>query len=177
MASDDFNRADGNLASPWASATGWAALRVVSNQCGNSAGSDTDAAMRYGTSSATRSIFEFRAGTFDGGPCFLDSLGNGYLATCFSGTTVELYRVVAGPNYSKLGGDALVTFAAGDIAELALVGNDVVFYKNTVEVFRQTDATFRAGLSPGIFAFAGNLRVDNWSDGAAADTLFSQVLT
>ena len=180
MASFDFSTANNPLPAPWGAGAGspaWANLRATGGECANAAGSDTDSMMRYSASSATRSIIEYRSGTFDGGPAFMDSAGNGYLATCFSGTTVELYRVVTGANYNKLGTDALVTFAAGDIAELAIVGNDIVFYKNTVEIFRQTDTTFRSGLSPSIFEFAGNLRVDNWSDGAAADTLFAQALT
>lgn len=102
---------------------------------------------------------------------FLDSAGNGYLATCYTGTTVQLYKVTGGANYSQLGSDALVVFIAGDIAELAIVGNDIVFYKNSVETFRQTDTTFRTGLHPAIFEFDSGLRVDNHSDGASGQTV------
>ncbi len=168
MASFAFTTTENPLSSPWSTATGGGALRATGGECANAAGSDGDSAARYSSSSATRSIVEYRSGTFDGGPCFFDSSGNGYVPTCYSGTTVELYRMDGGfPNYSRLGGDAAVSFSAGDVAELALVGNDVVFYKNSVEIFRQTDSTYRTGLSPGIFQYAGNLRTDNWTDGAS----------
>lgn len=164
----NFNGADADpVPSPFAAVTGWTTLRRLSNQCANSAGSDTDCAMRRTDSTATRSIFEYRSGTFDGGPAFLDSSGNGYVTTLYSGNTVEFYRVTGGPNYSQVGGDAAVTATAGDVFELALDGNDLVFYKNSSEIARRTDSTFRTGLTPAIFEFAGNLRIDNHTDGAS----------
>lgn len=177
MANDDFNRADGNLTAPWGAATGWAALRVSSNQCGNSAGSDTDSAMRRTDSTSLRSIFEYRGAAPDGGPAHLDAAGNGYVCECASGTTVRIYDVTGGPNYHQIGGDALAAILPGDIGELRIDGNDIVYYKNSVETFRVTSTLFRTGLSPAIFIFSGTMRIDNWNDGAAGDTLFAQVLT
>lgn len=166
MATYDFNVAANPLPSPWGTGTGWANLRAVSGECANAAGSDTDSMMRYTLSSSVRSIIEYRSGTFDGGPGFMDASGNAYLSTCFTGTTVQMYKVTGGPpNYTQLGTDAAVTFAAGDLAELRLTPTDVIFLKNGVTTFTQPDSTFRAGLNPAIFIFAANLRVDNWSDG------------
>lgn len=164
----NFDGADTDpLPSPWASATGWGTLRRLSNQCANSAGSDTDAAMRRTDSSATLSKVEFRSGTFDGGPAHLDSSGNGYITTSYSGVHVEFYRVAGGPNYTKVGNNHSVTFAAGDTGRLDIDGDDLVFYKNDVEVGRETDTTYRTGLTPSIFEYAANLRVDNHTDGQA----------
>lgn len=124
--------------------------------------------MRRTDSTATRSIHEYRSGTFDGGPAFWDSSGNGYIATNYAGDHVELYRTDGGANYTRIdAGGGTVAFAAGEIAELQIDGNDIVFFKGATEVLRATDTTHRTGLTPAVFSFAGNLRTDNHTDGAA----------
>ncbi len=165
----NFNIADTDpLPSPWASATGWNALRVVSNECANSAGSNDSAAMRRTDSSSTRSIIEYRSGTFDGGAMLLDEDGNGYILTSYTGTTTEMYRVDGGPSFTRIDtGAPVVSYAAGDTQEIMIDGDDIVGLKNGVEIMRATDTTHRTGLSPAIFIFDGSLRVDNHDDGVA----------
>ncbi len=168
----NFDGADTSpLPSPWSLPTGWHNLRRVSNQCANAAGSNDDAAMRRTDSTAQRSIFEYRSGTFDGGPALLDANGNGYICTFYTGTTVELYTVTGGPSYGRIGPDGAVTAAAGDIFELMIDGNDVVVLKNSVEVLRVTDTTYRTGLTPAAFVYEGSLRIDNHTDGATGQNI------
>lgn len=168
MASDNFALTNNPLAAPWAAGNGspaWGALQSASGLCLNAAGSDTDSLMRFSISTALRSIIEYRSGTFDGGAAFCDASGNGYISTFYTGTTGEIYRITAGANYSLVGSNFTVSFVAGDTQELRIDGNDLVCFKNGAEVARRTDSTFRSGLNPAIFMFAGNLRVDNWTDG------------
>lgn len=169
MASFDFNGADVDpLPAPWASIATFGALRRVSNQCANSAGSDSESAMRYSASSVLRSIVEYRTGTTDGGPALFDASGNGYLVTAYTGANAFMYRIDGGsPNYSQMGSDIPDTWTVGDLLEIVVDGGDLVYKKNGVELMRRPDATYRA-LNPAIFEFAGNLRFDNHSDGVSA---------
>lgn len=176
MASDNFNRANESpLGSPWASWGSYGALRVVSNACQNSAGSDAESGMLYNSSSANSSQVDYISGTTDGGPSLHCGPGpDGYLVTAYNAVEVFIFRVDDG-GYTELGHTTGV-YVATQPNRLRRSGASLIASVNAVDLVTVSDSTYIGG-SPGVFAYAGNIIQDNWTDGIAGDTLFAQVMT
>lgn len=177
MASDDFSATNSPLAAPWTSFGGsFAGLRSVSGGCRNAAGSDGDAGAYYSTSSAGSSQIDYISGTTDGGPALHMGTGpDGYVVTAYDGLIVYAFRLDDGAYSSELG-HATGAYVTTQPVKMRRSGNNLITSLNAVDLLTVTDTTYTGG-SPGIFAYAGNFIVDNWTDGVAADTLFAQVLT
>jgi hypothetical protein len=169
MASDNFNRANEDpLASPWASLSGFSNLRVVSNQVGNSSGTDGSSAMRYSTSSVTDSTITIATtggGNTDAGPAIcLDASGNGYCFLNSANFQLYIFELPGFGTAANVGGS---NFAANDVVRLRRSGNDVIGSVNGVDVITATNNTNFTSGNPGIFMYHGAARFDDWTDGAA----------
>jgi hypothetical protein len=170
MASDNFTRANEDpLASPWGSISGAGTLRVVSNLCANSSGTDATSYMRYTTSSATDSsvtISVVGGGNTDAGPAIcLDGSGNGYAFLNSANFQLYIFELPGFGTAANVGGS---NFAASDVVRLRRSGNDVIGSVNGVDVITATNNTTFTSGAPGIFIFHANTRFSNWTDGAAA---------
>ncbi len=177
MASDDFSATNSPLAAPWTSWGGsFGGMRSVSGGCRNVAGTDTDSAAYYSSSTASSSQIDYVSGTTDGGPALHMAVGpDGYLDTAYNGTEVFTFRVDDGSVSSELG-HATGVYVTTQPVKLRRSGNNLITSLNAVDLLTVTDTTYTGG-SPGVFATSGNFIMDNWTDGVAADTLFGQALT
>lgn len=177
MATEDFSATNSPLAAPWTSFGGsFAGLRSVSGGCRNVAGSDGDAGAYYSSSNSSSSQVEYVSGTMDGGPAINMGTGpDGYVVTAYDGAITYAFRLDDGAYSAELG-HGTGAYVAGQPIKMRRSGNNLITSLNGSDILTVTDATYTGG-SPGIFAYAGNLIFDNWTDGLAADTLFAQVLT
>jgi hypothetical protein len=91
---------------------------------------------------------------------------NCYTFVSYDGTNCYLFRVDSGSfnSIDFLGGTTVV---ANDVMRIYRDGNDVVATLNSVEILRATDTTYMTGNS-GVFCFAGDLVLDDWTDGAGS---------
>lgn len=166
MASDDFSATNSPLASPWTGFGGsFGGMRSVSGGCRNVAGSDGDAGAYYSSSSATESQVDYVSGTTDGGPALHMGPGpDGYVDTAYDGAIIYAFRLDDGSYSSELG-HATGVYVAGQPVKKRRSGSNLITSVSGVDILTVTDNTYTGG-SPGIFGYAGNFIVDNWTDNA-----------
>ena len=168
MASDNFAATNNPLASPWTSFGGsFGGLKSASGGCSNAAGSDGDAGAYYSSSSSSSSQVDYVSGTMDGGPALNMGTGpDGYVVTAYDGAITYAFRLDDGAYSSELG-HATGAYVSGQPVKMRRSGNDLITSLNGSDILTVTDATYTTG-SPGIFAYAGNLVFDNWTDGVSS---------
>lgn len=180
MASDSFTRADENpMASPWVGfGGGWNNLKLISNAVAAAVGGGSDCGMRYTGSNGNFSrCVVTTVGGRDGGPAInLDGSGNGYVVTNYDNANFYLFRIdnTSFVQIGTIGG----TYSNGDVLELERVSGNVIFRQNSVDKITAASSTYTGGLS-GLFAYDDTIRLDDWTDGAAAatpsDALFRRI--
>lgn len=101
-----------------------------------------------------------------------------YFTTAFDGKTY-IFRTTNGGSFTQLGASLVgVGYTANDVLELRRSAGNVIYKKvGGADLMTRADATHAGTGNPGLFIFAANMVLDDWTDGVAADTLFSQVLT
>jgi hypothetical protein len=167
MASDAFNRADENpLASPWSAMGSWSACKLVSNGVMATVPGADNASKHTSTETSSQVTVTSVGSTVDGGPIICINSTNAYAFVSYDGVNLYLFRIDSGSftSIDFVGGTAVVV---NDVMRIYRDGNDVVATLNGVEQMRATDTTYMTGNS-GVFCFAGDLVLDDWTDGAAA---------
>jgi hypothetical protein len=164
-ASDNFNRADGSLATGnWTASSGsWDIVSNVARPNGN--GSTPDLLYWNADSFADDQYaqFVFQAhGTNDymGPACRVTSGGNGY---GFLQDNNSIRKIVSGVDSSL--GTVTATWSVNDVVKMTCVGTTIEIFQNGVSVGSLTDATFTSG-SAGVYGYPGTgNRVDDWAAG------------
>ena len=171
-ASDDFNRADGDLGPDW-TATADGGMAIVSQQVAGTAGATTGdmwTADTFGSdqfSSVQVTSTQLSGGQWVGPAVRLQGNGqNGYLGIYYwnnGSPELVLYKRTSG-SWSQLGSPySTGPLAAGTTLELAAVGGKISFLVNGVQDLSVTDTSFTGG-APGVMAY-GSGTADNWSGG------------
>jgi hypothetical protein len=174
-ASDDFNRADGNLGSNWTD-IGDGGLAISSQAVSGTATSGITGDIRTGESydSNQYSQIEVTSTQLNGnqwiGPAVRVQAGgqDAYVGVySWNNGSPELMVLERnGGTWSQLGGTYNCgSLAAGTQLKLMVVGNTIAFLENGVERLA-VGATDLVGGAPGIFA-SGTGHADNWAGGRA----------
>jgi hypothetical protein len=162
-ASDNFNRANGNLGANWTDATGTNAIQVATNALQSNGG--VDALIYWNADTFANDQVADLTVTAVGdsylGPAVRCAVNNGY--GFYAGQFGRyLFKIVAGVT-TTISSDA-TSVTNGDVYELSVVGTQITVKRNGVDLFTPTDASLssgRAGLAG--FGSAGALRYDNWN--------------
>lgn len=181
-ATDNFNRANGNMSSGqpnWIQMSGYPAFEIpiVSNQLNPATNAQLFGDQRTDTFAADQ-WSQIQLGT--GGNSQVNTNGafvgattrmnsgqtSGYLGCNFSGTTYRIYRLDSGVatlliSTSNIGGT--LVDPAGTAYTLVSAGSRHSFRVNGSEVLAVTDSTYTTG-KPGVFLY-GTCTADNWSAG------------
>lgn len=150
--SDNFNRADANLSSPWAAVVG-AGGAIVSNEAKAASGSGYRISALTGETfdndqDAEVTINAVNTSDYAGPAVRFDGSGNGYFMSCqFIDGRVYLFRFDAGVQTSL--GYISSTPVATDRIKLGVVGSTFTYYLNDVSQGTWNDATYSGG-APGI---------------------------
>src|SRR5689334_8541208 len=165
MPSDNFNRADGNLSSPWTVWSGMTIPAITSNAIGNTSGSDGDIGAYYSTSTAVYSEVKISAtGGKDGGPALaVVGATSGYFVTAYSGTDILLFRIDSG-TFTELAKILSATYATNDVISIERSGANLIVKQNTTTIITHSDSTYTS-VVPGVYLFDQTLRLDDWTDG------------
>jgi hypothetical protein len=174
-ATDDFNRADGNLGSNWTD-IGDGGLAISSQAVSGTATTGISGDIRTGESydSNQFSQVEVTSTQLTGnqwiGPAVRVQAGgqDAYVGVYSwnNGNPQLMVRERNGGTWSQLGGTYNCgPLAAGTQLKLMVVGNTIAFLENGVERLA-VGATDLAGGAPGIFA-SGTGHADNWAGGRA----------
>ena len=174
VASDDFDRADGELGPNWTAIShGGMAIssQVVTGAVGTTTG-DISTAASYSSdmySEVEVTSTQLTGGQWVGTAVRLQDGGqDGYLGIYYwnSGNPqLRLYKRSA-RNWAQLGNSYSVgRLAAGTQLEVVAVGGTVSFLEGRVLRISVTDRSFTGG-APGIMVY-GNATADNWSGGTA----------
>lgn len=170
MSSDNLNRTENPIQSPWVVPGTWNAMKLDgSGATAASAGAD---AIAYYTGSAL-GVSEIVLGTVSGadcGPaCHVDSSGNGYVATAYDGN-LHIYRCDGAPNYNGDLTSSVVplVYVTGMVVRMRRVGNALVVSVAGIDVMTSTNDTTYTGGQDGIFNYDGATIIDSWNNGAGA---------
>jgi hypothetical protein len=171
MASDNFNRSNANpLDNSWTTWSGFSALRLVSNEVATASGS-TGSSGAYQSSTELSSQVTIKARdsgtgpTTNGGPAICINSGNGYFANQeFDGFTC-IYRIDSN-GFNRLVDQSYTNWAVNDVVRLRRSGNSLIVSVNGADTASTTDTTYMTGNS-GMFIYNGDVRLDDWTDGAA----------
>lgn len=167
LAQDNFNRADVNpLDGSWATTTGLAALKIVSNAVAAATGATDSAARNTAITWPNDQYTEITlstTGTNDGGPCARLASGayTVYFTNSFDGST-HMSKVIAGVG-TEIGLYA-VSWTTNDVLRIDAQGTTIRALKNGAVLGSATDSAITSG-SPGIFMFDGSIRFDNFVGG------------
>jgi hypothetical protein len=167
MASDDFNRENANpIGSPWTTWSGLSALRIVGDEVGNASGTNGSSGASHTSTelSSQVTIAAIDGGLCDGGPAICIGGGNGYAALNAANFHVYVFTI---PGFSSVIDVTTSNWAPGDDVRLRRVGGDLIVSVNGIDLDDAPHSDYPTGNS-GIFIFNGNVRVDDYTDGAAA---------
>lgn len=171
MSSVTFNFTENPLAHGFGTPGGsWGNLKADGSSARNASASDTDAVETVSGSSATESEAVIAAtGGADGGPCLIDSSGNGYVCTRYDGTNLRVFRVDAPLSYNDISSSlGAANYGAGKTIKLRISGNFIIASEDGVDITTSSsDTTYRSGLKPGIFCFSADLTWASWTDNVA----------
>jgi len=166
MASDNFNRADSALTSPWTNWGAFSAVSVISNAVGNNTGSNQDCGSYFSTSTSLSSqVLLTATGARNGGPAINCSGDDGYLLQNLGGANFTIYKITNGVPVASAAA-AVPAYAINDVLRLRRSGGDVIASRNGLDIVTLTDSTYTGG-SPGIYVNDQNIRFDDWTDGVA----------
>lgn len=179
LATDSFNRADGNLTTPWSNSVGgFAALAIASNVVKTSSGNADSEAVYDGSitwpDDQYSQVTISTVGGSDGGPCVRAGTGDGYFVTAFSGSHISLFRI---SGFSSLA-EVVGSYNVGDVIRIEAEGTTIRVKQNAATIINITNSAVASG-KPGIHLFDSAIRVDDWEGGdfSAGDTLMGQVMT
>jgi hypothetical protein len=178
LASDNFNRSNSSLTTPWInSAGGFGSLAINTNVVGTNSGANADSEAVYDggitwPNDQYAEVVITTLGGADGGPCIRAGSGDGYFCTAFTGSTIELFRISGFAGIATYNGGG---YSLNDVIRIEAQGTTIRVKQNGVTRITVTDSSVASG-KPGIHLFDGTMRVDTFDAGdfLAADTLQSQ---
>lgn len=170
MASDNLDRTENPIQSPWNTPGSWNPFKL--NGSGATAATGSTDSISYYTGSAL-GVSEIVLGTVLGADCgpalHVDSSGNGYVATAFDGN-LHIFRCDGAPNYNGDLTSATLPLVQviGMVIRMRRSGSALIVSVNGVDVMTSTNDTTYTGGQDGIFNYDGTTVIDSWTNGAAA---------
>lgn len=175
---DDFNRANANLAAPWGTMSGEVTFAVVANQCTPTGGLGSDAANYYNNVFGNDQYSQFVLKALSGGTPSTDS-GGGPAVRC-STSARTYYRIIihaAASNntviakfvagaFSLVSGYATVPWAVNDVVRVEVSGTRITVKRNGSSVLSFTDSSIASGVAGIDYSSAiTGFTIDDWEGG------------
>ena len=163
-ATDDFNRTENPVGTPWVTCTGSNNAKIVSNQL---ASTSTGSYIYYNATTANDQYSECKQPANTGGP-----------AVRLQGTSRDgyFYHIPNATLYSRVSGTANSILATGDtpsttaVYKLEVIGSTLTVYKDGTSIGSVTNTDFTSGWT-GIYIGSSAGRIDDWAGGDSGQAM------
>ena len=190
VASDNFNRGDGDIGANWTNGPVGSGCSVNTNKLEPTDQNDDNPEFWNGDSFAAQAQYsDLTFDTLDGsanymGPCVHMDASDYVASQCREGDPPDaIIFWYNGGSYTEIASQASVVWAGGDTGRLEVSGTTYTFYRNDVSLINGTNGSAPTSGAAGVTMYSAGERIEDWvggditADGPANLKTFNGVAT